>query len=75
MKYKKMIKIDSDDVQIIEKNEALYSAFQSIATLKNIKSCFEAAGAVYEASHSVIPISPRIFYQIQKARRKRKSYQ
>ena len=39
-----------------DKIETLYSAFQSIATLKIIKGSFEAAGAVYETSDSVIPI-------------------
>ncbi len=53
---RKLIKIDSDDSQIIDKIEALYSAFQSIATLKSIKGSFEATGAVYESSHSVLPI-------------------
>lgn len=45
-----------DDENVSEKILDLYSAFQMAANVKNIKSSFEATGAVYEASGSIFPI-------------------
>lgn len=50
------IYLSIDDENISDKILDLYSAFQMAATVKNIKSSFEAAGAVYESSGSMFPI-------------------
>ena len=53
---RKYIKLENDDSLLAEKLKKLYSTFQSIATLGSIQASFEAAGAVYEKSDSLIPI-------------------
>lgn len=47
---------DTDGEVITDKILDLYSTFQSVANVKNIKSSFEASGAVYDISNSLFPI-------------------
>lgn len=52
----RMLFFNIDDQNVSEKILDLYSSFQMAATVKNIIASFEAAGAVYEASGSLVPI-------------------
>lgn len=55
-KIRKNLKLEADDIFLMEKLNELLSSFQSIATLNNIKSSFEASGAVYEVGNSIYPV-------------------
>ena len=55
-KIRKFFSLDVEDKFLIDKLDELYSCFQSIATLHNIKASFEAAGAIYEIGDSFYPI-------------------